>query len=87
LKAIRKAIDRLERCSLLASDDPPAKTAADVLLFRTRAYATATESWPESEKQFIPHPATWFNRGSYDDDPATWERKGSGKEGYSYART
>ncbi len=44
------------------------------LLNRTEAYAKATASWPEADRQYIPHPATWFNRGSYDDDPKEWER-------------
>jgi hypothetical protein len=44
------------------------------LLDRTKAYSIAVEKWPEQDRQFVPHPATWFNRGSYDDDPATWER-------------
>lgn len=46
--------------------------AAERLLERTKAYASAVADWPEDRKQFIPHPATWFNRGSYDDDPSTW---------------
>ena len=44
------------------------------LLERTKAYAEATSRWPEADRQYIPHPATWFNRGSYDDDPKEWER-------------
>jgi hypothetical protein len=44
------------------------------LLERTLAYAKATESWSQEDKKYIPHPATWFNRGSYDDDPKEWER-------------
>ena len=44
------------------------------LLARTQAYAKAIESWPEEDGKYIPHPATWFNRGSYDDDPKEWER-------------
>lgn len=46
------------------------------LLERTQAYAAAVTAWSEADKQFIPHPATWFNRGSYEDDPATWTRTG-----------
>jgi len=49
-------------------------TVETVLLERTKAYAAATASWPAADKQFIPHPATWFNRGSYDDDPKEWVR-------------
>jgi len=44
------------------------------LLKATKAYATATATWPEADKKFIPHPATWFNRGSYDDSPSEWVR-------------
>lgn len=44
------------------------------LLKAVKAYAEATSRWPAEERQYIPHPATWFNRGSYDDDPKEWER-------------
>jgi hypothetical protein len=44
------------------------------LLVTTQNYALAVTQWPEADKKFIPHPATWFNRGSYDDDPATWQK-------------
>lgn len=44
------------------------------LLSKVTAYATATDRWAEHDRQFIPHPATWFNRGSFDDDPAEWTR-------------
>ena len=44
------------------------------LLARTEAYAQAVKLWPPTDMHFIPHPATWFNRGSYDDDPTTWIR-------------
>jgi hypothetical protein len=45
-----------------------------VLMTATRLYAEATAKWPAEDRQFIPHPATWFNRGSYDDDPREWQR-------------
>lgn len=48
--------------------------SAERLLERTHAYATATDAWPEDDRRYIPHPATWFNRGSYDDDPGAWVR-------------
>lgn len=69
LKAISKALK--------------AKPPAD-LLAATQAYANAVKTWPEPDKCFIPHPATWFNRGSYDDDPATWQRDKYGKEISNY---
>lgn len=45
------------------------KVGFDNLLIKTRAFAAAVEFM---EPRFIPHPATWFNRESYNDDPATW---------------
>jgi hypothetical protein len=44
------------------------------LLERTQAYAAATAKWSVDDQRFIPHPATWFNRGSYHDDPKEWVR-------------
>lgn len=61
IKAIAKA--------LRLSDHSPAG-----LLNATRRYADAVAKWPAEDKKFIPHPATWFNRGSYDDDPKEWQR-------------
>jgi len=56
------------------------------LLERTKAFAAVVARWPaEAKPHFIPHPATFFNEGRYDDDPATWERKGSSKGRASFA--
>lgn len=44
------------------------------LLAKVQAYADAVKKWPPSEQRFIPYPATWFNRGSYADDPKEWTR-------------
>jgi hypothetical protein len=44
------------------------------LLAKVQAYKQATDTWPANERQFIPYPSTWFNRGSYADDPKEWER-------------
>lgn len=44
------------------------------LLTKTKAFAACVAQWPEAEKKFCPHPATWFNRGSFDDDPKEWVR-------------
>ncbi len=45
------------------------------LLEATRSFAAAVAKWPASERlRFCPHPATWFNRGSYADDPKEWQR-------------
>jgi hypothetical protein len=45
--------------------------APDFLLERTQAYAAAI-AW--QEKQFIPHPSTWFNAEQFNDDPEDWKR-------------
>ena len=42
---------------------------ADWLLERVEAYAAAVAA---QDPKFIPHPATWFNGGRFDDDPAEW---------------
>lgn len=47
---------------------------ASELLAKVQAYKQATDTWPQTERKFIPFPATWFNRGSYMDDPKEWER-------------
>ena len=38
-------------------------------------YARCTSQWPESERDYIPHPATWFNGARYLDDRSEWTRK------------
>lgn len=63
------ALKAIEKQTL--SSIPPER-----LLERTQAYAQAIAGWPREDRQFIPHPATWFNRGSFDDDPSTWLRTG-----------
>lgn len=47
---------------------------AEFLMAKTEAYAAAVKG---CETQFIPHPSTWFNQERFNDDPSTWERKGS----------
>ena len=45
------------------------------ILEATREFSNATSSWPESEKQYIPHPATWFNQARFLDDRKEWWKK------------
>lgn len=47
------------------------------VLTAVRLFAAETAKWSDDEKRFIPHPATWFNRGSHEDDPQTWKRHGN----------
>lgn len=46
----------------------------DQLLAKVTAYAQAVQKWPPAERQYIPHPSTWFNQGRYADDPREWMR-------------
>lgn len=50
---------------------------ADTLLEAVSAYAAATAEWPDADKEYIPHPSTWFNGGRYNDDRTTWKRGSS----------
>lgn len=61
LKAISKALDRGHSQQLLVE--------------RAQAYAAATATWPAEDRQFIPHPATWFSQDRFLDDPSEWSRK------------
>lgn len=59
LKAISKAMERCEPLKLFTL---------------TKEYAEAVAKWPAEDRKFIPHPATWYNRDSYEDDPKNWKR-------------
>lgn len=50
---------------------------AQELLDATCAYAAATQRWEVGDRQFIPHPATWFNAGGFADDQREWNRGGA----------
>lgn len=64
-KAIGRAIDRLKG----REPDP-----VTYLLERTRLYSLAVAMWPQDDRQYCPYPASWFNAGSYDEDPKEWGR-------------
>ena len=50
------------------------------LLEATTAFGAATANWEDKDKPFIPHPATWFNGGRYNDDRGEWTRGGNRQE-------
>ena len=58
-----------------------ASVPSDELLAKTQAYAEAVAKWSDKDREFIPHPATWFNQERYNDDPSTWERTQTGGKG------
>ena len=39
------------------------------------AYAKAYNTWPLEDKQYAPHPATWFNQRRWEDDQSQWTLK------------
>jgi uncharacterized protein YdaU (DUF1376 family) len=53
--------------------------AAD-LLQATRLFAAATATWTQHDREFIPYPASWFNAGSFKENPADWLRSDTAKE-------
>lgn len=62
IEAILRALSRAEK----------EETDFDGILRKTVAWSLCCTS---KEKHLIPHPATWFNRGSYTDDPQEWDWK------------
>lgn len=59
---------------------------------REPAEGFSREEWPQTllgitkrfavvrsteDKDFTPHPSTWFNQRRFEDDPETWRRNGS----------
>lgn len=66
IKAIDKAIAEIAAAKKI---EPAA--AAEFLVGQCKAYTAATAG---RDMKFRPMPATWFNRGSYDDDPAAWDQ-------------
>jgi uncharacterized protein YdaU (DUF1376 family) len=67
-----KAIYAIERAlvKIKNREDAP-EDPVGWLLNRVLAYA---ESPAGNAGEFTPHPATWFNRGSYDDADSEWQR-------------
>src|SRR5271154_3160376 len=66
VKAIEKAIQRIQEEEKICHLE-----AARKLYRAARDYAKS-DAGQNPERKLIPHPATWFNRGSYLDDPKEW---------------
>ena len=73
VKAIEKAIIAVAKREF----DGDEEAAADWLGSKLNEYAQSAQG-SRQEKHLIPHPATWFNQGRYDDDPETWKHAGRG---------
>ncbi len=61
LKAIAKA---LKESDLTAGE----------MLELVQKYAAATDQWAAEDREYIPHPSTWFNQQRYTDDTREWHR-------------
>lgn len=70
IKAILRGVQHLKARGM------PIREAEVYLFRRVQSYARSPAG---NDGEFTPHPATWFNRGSYDDDPAEWQKKSSEK--------
>ena len=44
-------------------------------IMQTLALYKKSEQWTKDNGQFIPHPATWLNAGSWDDEPNATQKK------------
>lgn len=70
--AYPRKVGKKKACAIIASLLRKGRTD---LPDKVKAYADAVATWPAGDEQYIPHPSTWFGRGSYDDPPETWQRK------------
>jgi hypothetical protein len=70
-KAIRKAVSVVTAGDV---DHPamPVEDALNYLASRVTAYAEATRN---TDRDFIPYPASWFNAGSFWDDERHWKKR------------
>jgi hypothetical protein len=75
-RAIRKAVGRVMRGD---HDHPamPLKEALDHLAQKVTRYAQCVQG---GDRTFIPHPATWFNRGDFWSDEQDWKIEGTGSK-------
>jgi hypothetical protein len=60
LKAIQRALKKIDAAALEVA---------------VREFAAAVAVWPKEERQFVPHPATWFNGERWKDDRSEWKRE------------
>jgi hypothetical protein len=54
------------------------KASFETLRTAVSEFAAAVDAWPVQERQFVPHPATWFNQERWNDDREYWKRNGKG---------
>jgi len=60
--------------ALAAIDRALERHSRETLVAASTAYAAAVRQYSDAERQFVPHPASWFNGERFLDDPAEWRR-------------
>jgi hypothetical protein len=71
LKAIQKAVTYLVKQEGITPIEARRKLYKATLLYARSPVGQ------NPDKTLVPHPATWFNRGSYLDDPQEWQHGGT----------
>ena len=61
-----------KKAALKAWDKATKETPAEQIIGAAEMYAASDIA---ADGEFLPHPATWLNKGGYLDDPAEWERR------------
>jgi len=61
-----------KKAALKAWDKATNETPAEQIIGAAEMYAASDIA---ADGEFLPHPATWLNKGGYLDDPAEWERR------------
>ena len=70
LNAIKKAV------AYLVDSEKITALEARRKLYKATALYARSPAGQNPDKSKIPHPATWYNRGSYLDDPTEWQHGG-----------
>ncbi len=78
LKAVSKAVARLVKGE--QGNLPLSKRDAQAKLYKAVVAYARSPAGRNPDVQFIPHAATWFNQGRYDDDPKMWQVTGGNNE-------
>jgi len=61
-----------KKAALKAWDKATKETPSEQIIGAAEIYASSDIA---AAGEFVPHPATWLNKGAYLDDPAEWERR------------
>ena len=61
-----------KKAALKAWDKATKETPAEKIIGAAEMYAASDIA---ADGEFVPHPATWLNKGAYLDNPAEWERR------------